>query len=124
MTCGALWTVLLCSTCMLSFAGEGASQSSYTLESPNKRIEVRVHATDRISYDVLFKGKTLLRDSRISIDIDHNQLGLNPKVVGSKQRSADQVLEPVVRQKFAKILENYNELRLEFEGYVACDFRA
>ena len=124
MTCGALWTVLLCSTCMLSFAGEGASQSSYTLESPNKRIEVRVHATDRISYDVLFKGKTLLRDSRISIDIDHNQLGLNPKVVGSKQRSADQVLEPVVRQKFAKIHENYNELRLEFEGQFAVVFRA
>jgi alpha-glucosidase len=124
MTCGALWTVLLCSTCILSFAGEAASQSSYTLESPNKRIEVRVHATDRISYDVLFKGKTLLRDSRISIDIDHNQLGLNPKVVGSKQRSADQVLEPVVRQKFAKIHENYNELRLEFEGQFAVVFRA
>jgi alpha-glucosidase len=109
---------------MLSFAGEPASQSSYTLESPNKRIEVRVHATDRISYDVLFKGKTLLRDSRISIDIDHNQLGLNPKVVGSKQRSADQVLEPIVRQKFAKIHENYNELRLEFEGQFAVVFRA
>ncbi len=124
MTYGAFWTVLLCSTCMLSFAGEPASQSSYTLESPNKRIEVRVHATDRISYDVLFKGKTLLRDSRISIDIDHNQLGLNPKVVGSKQRSADQVLEPIVRQKFAKIHENYNELRLEFEGQFAVVFRA
>jgi alpha-glucosidase len=124
MTYGALWTVLLCSTCMLSFAEEAGSQSSYTLESPNKRIEVRVRATDRISYDVLLKGNTLLRDSRISIDIDHNQLGLNPKVVGSKQTSADQVLEPVVRQKFAKIHENYNELRLEFEGRFAVVFRA
>jgi alpha-glucosidase len=109
---------------MLSFAGAAASQSSHTLESPDKRIEIRVHATDHIGYDVLFRGKPLLRDSRISIDIDHNKLGLNPKVVGSKQRSADQVLEPVVRQKFATIHENYNELRLEFEGQFAVVFRA
>jgi alpha-glucosidase len=109
---------------MLSFAGEAASQSSYTLGSPDKRIEVRVRASDRISYDVLFKGKPLLQDSRISIDVDHNKLGVNPKVVGNKLRSANQVLEPVVRQKFAKIHENYNELRLELEGQYAVVFRA
>jgi alpha-glucosidase len=124
MTYGAFWRLLLCLTCMLSFAGEAASQSSYTLGSPDKRIEVRVRASDRISYDVLFKGKPLLQDSRISIDIDHNKLGVNPKVVGNKLRSANQVLEPVVRQKFAKIHENYNELRLELEGQYAVVFRA
>ena len=124
MTHDASWKVLWCLTCMLSFADAAASQTAYTLESPDQRIEIRVHATDRIGYDVVFKGKPLLRDSRISIDIDHTKLGLNPKVVGSKQRSANQVLEPVVRQKFAKIRENYNELRLELEGQYAVVFRA
>jgi alpha-glucosidase len=124
MIYGAFWKVFLCLICMLSFAGEAVSQSSYTLESPDKRIEIRAHATDGISYDVLFKGKTLLRDSRISIDIDHNKLGLNPKVVGSKQRSVNQALQPVVRQKFANIHENYDELRLEFEGQYTIVFRA
>jgi alpha-glucosidase len=124
MIYGAFWKVFLCLICMLSFAGEAVSQSSYTLESPDKRIEIRAHLVDRISYDVLFKGKTLLRDSRISIDIDHNKLGLNPKVVGSKQRSVNQALQPVVRQKFANIHENYDELRLEFEGQYTIVFRA
>src|SRR5215468_6568545 len=33
------------------------------------------------------------------------------------------MLEPAVRQKFAKVREHYNELRLDFEGY-AVVFRA
>jgi alpha-glucosidase len=45
-------------------------------------------------------------------------------VTGNKQRSEDKVLEPVVRQKFAKIRENYKELRLEFDGGYAVVFRA
>jgi len=36
----------------------------------------------------------------------------------------DRVLEPVVRQKFAKIRENYNELHVEFDGNFSLDFRA
>jgi alpha-glucosidase len=34
------------------------------------------------------------------------------------------MLEPVVRQKFAKIRENYNESRIEFDGGYAVAFRA
>jgi alpha-glucosidase len=41
-----------------------------------------------------------------------------------KQRTYDGVLEPAVRQKFAKVRENYNELRLEMEGNYAVVFRA
>ena len=119
-----LWKALFTLACMLWFAGDVVSQSSYSLRSPDSRVEIRVHATDRIKYDVLLKGKPLLQDSQISIDIDHNTLGLSPKVVSTKERSSNQVLEPVVRQKFAKVHENYNELRLELEGHYAVVFRA
>ena len=119
-----LWKALFTLACMLWFAGDVVSQSSYSLRSPDSRVEIRVHATDRINYDILLKDKPLLQDSRISIDIDHNTLGLRPKVLSTKERSSNQVLEPVVRQKFAKIHENYNELRLELEGHYAVVFRA
>jgi alpha-glucosidase len=39
-------------------------------------------------------------------------------------RSSDQVIEPVVRQKFAKIRDHYNELKLTMEGGYAIVFRA
>ena len=34
------------------------------------------------------------------------------------------MLEPVVKQKFAKIREHYNQLRLEMDGNYAVVFRA
>ena len=107
-----------------AFVSYGSAQSNYSLTSPDGRIKVDVRATDRIRYDVSYKGQPVLHDSQIAMDVEHKNLGVNPKVTGNKQRSEDKVLEPVVRQKFAKIRENYKELRLEFDGGYAVVFRA
>src|SRR4051812_17292587 len=104
--------------------GYAAAQSNYAVKSPDKRIEIRIRAADRIKYDVLVNGKALLQDSTMAMNVDRVSLGVNPKVTAAKERSSDQVLQPVVRQKFAKIRENYNEIRLEMEGGYAVTFRA
>ncbi len=109
---------------LLNLAGIALAQASYSLLSPDKRIEVRIRTSDRFSYDVLFKRTVLLQNSTFSIDIDHNTLGLQPKVKATKERSYDGTLEPPVRQKFARVRENYNELRLTMEGNYAVIFRA
>ena len=103
---------------------QAAQPSSYDLRSPDDRIEIRVRTANGIRFDVLLKGRPLLQDCTILMDVDHKQLGgAGAKVSGSKERSYDQVVEPAVRQKFAKIRENYRELRLDMEGY-AVVFRA
>jgi alpha-glucosidase len=101
-----------------------AAQSSYDLRSPDNRIELRIRTAEQISYDVVLNGAEVLRDCPLSLDIDHKKLGVNAKVLAAKKRSSNQVLEPVVRQKSAKIRENYNELRLELDGNYAVVFRA
>jgi alpha-glucosidase len=106
------------------FASYSSAQSNYTLTSPDGRIEVKIRATDRLRYDVSYKGQPVLHDAQIAMDVEHKNLGANPKVTGTKQRSEDKILEPVVRQKFAKIRENYKELRLDFDGNYAVVFRA
>ncbi len=108
----------------LWFAGDAAAQSSYSLRSPDKRIEVRIRTAAGVQYDVLLDGKVLLRNSTLSINIDQTQLGRNVKVKAVKERSVDQMLEPAVRQKFAKIRDNYNELRIDTEEPLAVVFRA
>jgi alpha-glucosidase len=108
----------------LTLVGSAAAQSSYSLLSPNKQIEVKIQTGDRIQYDVLLKGTPLVQKATFSIDIDHNTLGLQPRVKSAKPRSYDGMLEPPVKQKFAKIRESYNELRLEMEGNYAVVFRA
>ena len=104
--------------------GSVAAQSSYDLRSPDGRIEIRIRTANRVRYDVLLKGRALLEDCTLSLDVDHKKLGEDPKIVDAKQRSYDQIVEPVIRQKFAKIRDNYNELRLTMEGGYAVVFRA
>ena len=105
-------------------AGIAVAQRDYSLLSPDKRVELRVHAADRLTYEVFFKNQPLLQNCQLSINIDQKILGLNPNVISANQRSQDQVLEPVVRQKFAKIRDHYNELRLELADGLAVTFRA
>ncbi|HEX7315942.1 MAG TPA: glycoside hydrolase family 97 protein [Pyrinomonadaceae bacterium] len=113
-----LLTALLCLS-----ASTAARQRDYRVLSPNRKIELRVGASDRVRYDVLVNGKTLLRESTLSIDIDGRALGLNPKVKEAKPRAYDAWVEPAVRQKFARIRDAYNELRLEMDGNYAVVFR-
>lgn len=101
-----------------------AQQSDYRVLSPDRRVEVRIGTAGHVRYDVLVNGKTLLRDSTLSIDIDHRGLGLDPKVRQAKPRAYDGWVEPHVRQKFARIRDAYNELRLEMDGDYTVVFRA
>jgi len=98
--------------------------TAHELYSPDKKIQVIVHVDERIAYDVRVNGKTVLENSSVSMDVDHNVLGKNAKVKGSKTDLVDRTIEPAVKQKFAKVREHYNELRLSFEGNFALTFRA
>ena len=112
-----VWSALLWSTSM-------NAQTSYDLRSPDNRIEVRVRTAGKVSYDVVLNGRALLEGSTLSLDVDHRKLAMNPKVTGAKRRSNDETVEPVVRQKFAKIRDRYNELHLSMDGGYAVTFRA
>lgn len=110
---------------LLSLAAEVAAQQQwdYRVLSPDRRIEVRVGTAGRVRYDVLVNGKTLLRDSTLSLDVERRTLGLNPKVREARPRASDRWIEPPVRQKSARIRDNYNELRLEMDGSYTVVFR-
>src|SRR5579864_9140778 len=102
----------------------GLAQSSYDLRSPDGRIELRIRTAGPIRYDLVLKGRAVLENSTLSLDLEHKKLGTEPKVIGVKKDSHDQIVEPVVRQKFAKIRDRYNDLRLNFDGGYSVIFRA
>jgi alpha-glucosidase len=119
-------TILACFPIMWISAVMNAlpPSSSFDLRSPNGRIEIRIRTAGSIRYDVLLDGRAVLENSTLSLDVDHKKLGLEPRVLDSKARSYDGVVEPVVRQKFAKIRDHYSELRLTFDRGYAVAFRA
>lgn len=113
--------MLLCNAFILQTA---AAQSSYDLRSPDARIEIRIRTAGEIRYDVVLKGRAVLENSTLALNVEHKKFGLQAKVLDAKTSSYDQVVEPVVRQKFAKIRDHYNELRLNMDGGYAVVFRA
>jgi alpha-glucosidase len=115
----------LLSVASSSPAANAAAPSSYDLRSPDKRIEVRIRTAEGVRYDVLLNGRAILEDSSLSIDVDHKTFGKDAsQVIHAKENSHDEVIEPVVRQKFAKIRDHYNEVRLEMDGGYTVTFRA
>src|SRR6185437_676833 len=108
----------------MMWPSNAGAQSSYDLRSPDNRIEIRIRTADRIRYDVLLKGKALLENSTLSLDVEHKPLGVQSKVINAKKATHDELITPLVRQKFAKIRDRYNELRLTMDGGYAVTFRA
>jgi len=115
---------LLALLALTLLAGSLEAAQSYSLRSPNQRIEVRIDVTDRIRYDVLLDAKPLVEKATLSMRIDETTLGEKPRVKASRPRRVDQTLEPPVHQKAASLRERFHELRLEMQGGWAVVFRA
>ena len=109
---------------LLTSAEGAVAQNALTVHSPDRKIEVAIRIGDRMRYDVLVNGKTVSRDSTLSMKLNESVLGVSPKIKTTKERTYDQVVEPPVKQKFARIREHYNELRLDMQGNYAVVFRA
>jgi len=97
----------------------------YSLLSPDKKIELKVAVGEDIRYGIAFQGRTILAPSAVSMTLEKSKvLGVGPKVKDEKRRSVDETLIPVVKQKFEKIRDRFNELTLSFAGDYALVFRA
>ncbi|HUO18971.1 MAG TPA: glycoside hydrolase family 97 N-terminal domain-containing protein, partial [Steroidobacteraceae bacterium] len=113
--------------CLLLVATTGhswAAASSYDLRSPDGRVEIRIRTTSQLRYDLVLEGRAILENCALSLDVEHTKLGTQAEVKDAKPSSHDEMIMPVVRQKFAKIRDHYNELRLNMEGEYAVVFRA
>lgn len=84
---------------------------------------VTVRAEQQISYDVSVSGNKVIENATLSLDVDHQKLGSGAKLDSVKNDTVDNVIEPPVKVKSAKIREHYNQLRLSF-GNFAVTFRA
>lgn len=109
---------------LLLFAAHLAAQTSYNLRSPDGNIDVRIRVSDRVRYDVALRGNLLLQNATMSLTVDGKVFGVQPKVTSTRPSTHDETIEPVVRLKFAKLRDNYNELRLDFDANYAIVFRA
>lgn len=104
---------------------QNITADNYRVESPSKKIEVKVNVDKEISYQVLLNGTEIIADSEISLSIDSGQVfGEKARVKKSKITSVDKNIEAIIPRKFSSIKDNYNELKLDFKGNYSLVIRA
>jgi len=115
--------ILLCVLGMMIALSSFAQNMLYLL-SPDQRIQLNIKTTDFLEISVLVDSLVMLDYSRLSLSVEDEEiLGLNPKIKKRLFETTDRYIEPVVAEKFARIRENYNELKLQCKGDYQVNFR-
>lgn len=96
----------------------------FTVSSPNKKLDLKISITDKVTYSVIKNGYTIIEPSQISLTLESGlTLGKLPKLKNDKIRNINKTLKPIVKQKYETIIDNFNELTLEFAGNYSIIFR-
>ena len=90
-------------------------EAAHCIQSPDKKIKVKIEGGERIQYSVLYKDRELLIPSPLSLTIDNERiLGKNPQIKDIKRRSVQEKIYPVIREKRKVVTDHFNEITLRF----------
>ncbi len=105
------------------FSGSRICAKEYRLISPNKSIEVDVVYSNTISYNVKVNGCPVLSNSHIGLLTDRKS-AKKTVLKEISYGSSNDVIYPIVRQKCSKIVDHYNQLRMDFSDGLSLEVRA
>ncbi|MBN2589540.1 MAG: glycoside hydrolase family 97 protein [Sedimentisphaerales bacterium] len=96
----------------------------YVVNSFDGKINLNVSVKEQILYSVKYDSKLILASSPISMQIDSNiMIGKNPNVLKTETRKVDNIIIPPVKIKSKEIIDQYNELKIDFEESYSLIFR-
>jgi len=96
-----------------------------TVASPGGAVVVTIGTGGDVTWAVTFKGREVLKASRLAMTLDGGRvLGGAPVVAGTATQAVDRALKPVVRAKRAEVRDRFNERRVDFAGGYALLVRA
>lgn len=108
----------------MAFPVAGFSQKTYTLTSPDGSLQTTVSAGAELTYDIAYKGRTLMEESPVSMTLaDGRVWGPDAKVRKAERGGADvTVSSPFYRS--SEIRDHYNSLTLRMRDGWSLEFRA
>jgi len=102
-----------------------SAQKQFVLEAPNGKLKTNIVVSKTgITYSVWHNSDIMIAESPLSMNlVGGNTYGINPKLSKSSKNTVSNIIEaPVYKRN--KILDNYNELVLQFRGDYNIIFRA
>ncbi len=110
---------------LILFLSIYANAKTYTLTSPDGKIEVKVETGTLVTYAVTMDGETVISPSAISMELDNGlKIGEQAKVRKVRRKNVDEMLTPIVARKYKHVRDRYNEMILQFKGRYSLTFRA
>lgn len=110
--------------CFFIFSGSLQAKDSLQVSSPNKKIVVKVHTVNKLSYTIFFEGKIILQPSLIDLAIVNKPLlSEKVKINSGNIVLVDETIISPVPEKRRIIKDNYNQLTINFSQPYSLIFR-
>jgi alpha-glucosidase len=122
ITCSA--AMVLGVFCAAAATAQTPPPSSFSLESPGKKLSVTVDAKDGLNFSVKRGETVLVSNVEISMDADGTVLPAKDAAISSKTRAYSTQYQVPVPVKESTLKEAFSELRLDFGEDVSVVFRA
>lgn len=115
-----LTVLLMCVLC--AFIAQ--AQKTFTLSSPDGKLQTTITAGDKLTYDITCNGRQILAASPISMTLDNGEVwGEKAKLSGTSRKSVDRMI-PSPFYRANELRDYYNELTLRFKKDWNVEFRA
>jgi len=107
------------------FVSFSAFSKTISLTSPDKNITLKVsNQPSYLEYDITSHNELIISKAKANVSLSslkNEQAKL--KYRSHKITSVNQVINPVVQQKSKEIVENYNQLTVQFDSDLSIEFR-
>lgn len=114
-----LYSLLLLAAVCLS----GYAQKTVTAQSPDGQTSVSVTLSDRIYYDIVSHGETLMEKCVVGMQLSDRELGQKPVLKKKRITSVQGTETPLLPLKFSQVENNYTLLSLDMKGGYGVEFR-
>ncbi len=86
---------------------------NYLATSPDKKINVTINNSEKLTYAVTFNGKDLIQESSLGFEFK-NEPSMNRgfAVIDHREKVVNETWKPVVKSKHAVVVNNFSELQL------------
>jgi alpha-glucosidase len=100
-------------TLLFLILGVILNAQTLTVKSPDNRIEVTISNYDKLIYSVSYNGRVIINPSQLGFEFkDKLAMTGNFITVDQSVKNFNETWIPVVKSKYAEIVNNYNELQL------------
>ena len=99
------------------------AQKIVSVKSPDGQVQLNVTLSDKVYYDVISRGETLIEKGHLGMTLDCANIGSNPLMRSKKVKTVEETVQPLMSLKSAQIENKYTSLMMNMKGNYSVEWR-